>query len=328
MLACGARTSAAHGARDLKKNTAHLLGTTEMKFRIIEDQRETFPIRVLCDVMGVSAAEVFMPGAVAPKAHARQPIAPCSPRSGAFIWPIAGRYGAPRIRAALREPGAHGKAAAAVERLMRHHDIRAINSATVPDMQLRTAVTIGPSLPPAQSELRCRSAQSSLACRHNLCANLGRLALSGCRARSFTRKIVGWAMRDHIRAELTIAALTRPSNAKSRRLAYPSLGSRRATRVQPVVATVVYELTVRARQMPLQVFSSQGFCEGLVLRPAPPPQEHPCCGRSGRCLSGNTAATAHWYFVRCRAATAVRVAENRRPGPCRSSACMLRHLRP
>ena len=27
-----------------------------MKFRIIEDQRETFPIRVLCDVMGVSAA--------------------------------------------------------------------------------------------------------------------------------------------------------------------------------------------------------------------------------------------------------------------------------
>ena len=25
-----------------KKNTAHLLGTTEMKFRIIEDQRETF----------------------------------------------------------------------------------------------------------------------------------------------------------------------------------------------------------------------------------------------------------------------------------------------
>ena len=30
-----------------------------MKFRIIEDQRETFPIRVLCDVMGVSAAGYY-----------------------------------------------------------------------------------------------------------------------------------------------------------------------------------------------------------------------------------------------------------------------------
>jgi len=27
-----------------------------MKFRIIEDQRETFPVRVLCDVMAVSPA--------------------------------------------------------------------------------------------------------------------------------------------------------------------------------------------------------------------------------------------------------------------------------
>jgi hypothetical protein len=50
MPACGARTSA-----EILKNTAHLLGTTEMKFRIIDDQRETFPVRVLCDVMGVSA---------------------------------------------------------------------------------------------------------------------------------------------------------------------------------------------------------------------------------------------------------------------------------
>ena len=30
-----------------------------MKFRIIEDQRETFPIRVLCDVMGVSPAGYY-----------------------------------------------------------------------------------------------------------------------------------------------------------------------------------------------------------------------------------------------------------------------------
>ena len=44
--------------------------------------------------------------------------------------------------------------------------------------------------------------------RPHLRANRGRVALSGRRARLFSRKIVGRAMRDHVRAELTIAALT------------------------------------------------------------------------------------------------------------------------
>ena len=30
-----------------------------MKFRLIEDQREAFPVRVMCDVMGVSAAGYY-----------------------------------------------------------------------------------------------------------------------------------------------------------------------------------------------------------------------------------------------------------------------------
>ena len=42
-----------------------------MKFRIIEDQREMFPIRVLCDVMGVSPAGYYAWRA-GPKAHARR----------------------------------------------------------------------------------------------------------------------------------------------------------------------------------------------------------------------------------------------------------------
>ena len=59
-----------------------------MKFRVIEDQRETFPVRVLCDVMGVSAAG-YLPGAAAPKAPARRPIVLCLPRSVDSIWAIA-----------------------------------------------------------------------------------------------------------------------------------------------------------------------------------------------------------------------------------------------
>ena len=86
----------AHGARDLKKNTAHLLGTTEMKFRIIEDQRETFPIRVLCDVMGVSAAGYY--------AWRGRPESPRKTANRALLAEIRslhlahrGRYGAPKF---------------------------------------------------------------------------------------------------------------------------------------------------------------------------------------------------------------------------------------
>jgi transposase-like protein len=40
----------------LKKNAAHFLGSAEMKFRLIADQRETC---VMCDVMGVSPAGYY-----------------------------------------------------------------------------------------------------------------------------------------------------------------------------------------------------------------------------------------------------------------------------
>ena len=59
-----------------------------MKFRIIEDQRETFPIRVLCDVMGVSPAGYY--------AWRGRPESPRKTANRALlaeirslIWPIA-----------------------------------------------------------------------------------------------------------------------------------------------------------------------------------------------------------------------------------------------
>ena len=158
-----------------------------MKFRIIEDQRETFPIRVLCDVMGVSAAGDY--------AWRGRPESPRKTANRALLAEIRslhlahrGRYGAPRIHVALRDLG-HTASRGRIERLMRHHGIiKGNNSATVPDMHYGQPSRLAHRSQPAQSELCCRSAQSGLACRHNLCANLGRLALSGCRARSFHKE--------------------------------------------------------------------------------------------------------------------------------------------
>ena len=53
-----------------------------MKFRLIEDQRETFPVRIVYDVMGVSPGSML--GVAGPKTRVRRPIAPCWARSGAL----------------------------------------------------------------------------------------------------------------------------------------------------------------------------------------------------------------------------------------------------
>jgi transposase-like protein len=39
--------SAADGARHFKKGRGHLLGTAEMRFRLIEDHRDIWPVRVM-----------------------------------------------------------------------------------------------------------------------------------------------------------------------------------------------------------------------------------------------------------------------------------------
>ncbi len=95
-----------------------------MKFRLIEDQREAFPVRVMCDVMGVSAAGYY--------AWRGRPESPRKAANRALLTEIRrvhlahrGRYGVPRIHAALHSLG-HTASRGRIERLMRHHGIRAI----------------------------------------------------------------------------------------------------------------------------------------------------------------------------------------------------------
>src|SRR3977135_1229884 len=97
-----------------------------MKFRLIEDQRETFPVRIMCDVMGVSPAGYY--------AWRGRPESPRKTANRALLTGIRrghathrGRYAAPRVHAATRGPG-HTASRGRVERLMRHHGIRAITS--------------------------------------------------------------------------------------------------------------------------------------------------------------------------------------------------------
>jgi putative transposase len=95
-----------------------------MKFRLIAAQREMFPVRVMRDAMGVSPAGYY--------AWRSRPESPRKAANHALLTEIRrvhtahrGRYGAPRIHAALRA-GGYMASRGRVERLMRHHGIRAI----------------------------------------------------------------------------------------------------------------------------------------------------------------------------------------------------------
>jgi putative transposase len=176
-----------------------------MKFRLIEDQRKMFPVRVLCDVMGVSPAGYY--------AWRGRPESLRKAVNRVLLSEIRrlhvvhrGRYGAPRIHAALRRLG-HTASRGRVERLMRHHGIRAMpRRFRVCTTDSRHDLPVAPNWL-AQNFAALRPNQVWLADITYVPTSEGWLYLAVV-LDLFTRKIVGWAMRDHMRAELTIAALT------------------------------------------------------------------------------------------------------------------------
>lgn len=95
-----------------------------MKFRLVEDQRAAFSVRVLCRVLGVSPAGYY--------AWRGRPESPRKTANRALlteVWRVhiahRRRYGAPRIHATLRAEG-YRASRGRIERLMHHHGIRAL----------------------------------------------------------------------------------------------------------------------------------------------------------------------------------------------------------
>ena len=118
-----------------------------------------------------------------------------------------GRYGSPRLQAALRAEGrqiSRGR----VERLMRAHGIRAIAGRRVRPVTTnsRHALPVAPNLLDRQFAVT-RPNTVWLADMTYLPTGEGWLYLAAVLDLA-TRKIVGWSMRQHMRAELTCAALT------------------------------------------------------------------------------------------------------------------------
>jgi putative transposase len=176
-----------------------------MRFRFIEDRRADYPVALMCEVLGVSPAGYY--------AWRSRPESRRSAANRALVDDIKrvhrdtrGRYGSPRIHVELKAQG-RGASRGRIERLMRRHGIRAIMARP---RRVRTTDSRH-DLPTAPNLLdRSFSAtapnQVWLADITYIETDQGWLYLAAVMD-LYSRRIVGWAMADHLRASLPLAAL-------------------------------------------------------------------------------------------------------------------------
>jgi putative transposase len=177
-----------------------------MRFRQIEDQRGIWPVRIMCDALSVSASGYYA-WRSRPESARKIAIRGLLDDIQRVHAHHRERYGAPRIHAELRAEG-QIISRKRIERVMRRHGIRA----RAPRRYRVCTTDSKHSLPVAanlldQNFVAERPNQVWLADITYIPTGEGWLYLAVI-LDLFTRKVVGWAMRDHMRAELTIAALT------------------------------------------------------------------------------------------------------------------------
>ena len=177
-----------------------------MRFGFVAAHAVSWPVRTLCRVLGVSASGYY--------AWRERPDSTRRTANRQLLGDIQrlhaehhGRYGSPRVHAALRTEGrtvSRGR----VERLMRAASLRATAARrfrpTTTDS--RHALPVAPNLLRQEFVAEAPN-QVWLADITYLHTGEGWLYLAAILDLA-TRKVVGWSMREHMRAELTCAALT------------------------------------------------------------------------------------------------------------------------
>ena len=184
-----------------------------MRFVFIEQPVGAFPVRLMCRVLEVSASGFY--------AWRSRPESTRTAANQHLLVDLRrlqsqhhGRYGSPRMHAALRAQG-RGCSRGRVERLMRRHGIRALagrrfRSCTTDS---RHVLPVAPNLL-AQRFVAPAPGRVWLAAVTYIATGEGWLHRAAVLDLA-TRKpdaerqseIVGWSMRDHMRTELTLAAL-------------------------------------------------------------------------------------------------------------------------
>ena len=176
-----------------------------MRFGFVEQHARTWPVRLMCRVLGVSTSGYY--------GWRSRPESTRSATNRQLLEDVRrihaghhGRYGSPRVHAALRAEG-RSASRGRVERLMRRHGIRALAG-----RRFRPCTTDSRHNLPIAPNLLKQAFSASVPNRVWLAdvtylpTREGWLYLAAMLDLA-TRKVVGWSMRDHMRTELTTAAL-------------------------------------------------------------------------------------------------------------------------
>jgi putative transposase len=176
-----------------------------MRFRFIEDHRADYPVTIMCGALDVSPAGYY--------AWRSRTESPRSAANRELLDHISrvhrdtrGRYGSPRIHVELKAQG-RGVSRGRIERLMRRHGIRAIMARPrrVRTTDSRHDHPIAPNLLNRNFSAAAPN-QIWLTDITYVETGQGWLYLAAVMD-LYSRRIVGWAMDDHLRTELPLAAL-------------------------------------------------------------------------------------------------------------------------
>jgi putative transposase len=175
-----------------------------MKFRLIEAKKAQHPVSLLCSVLGVSRAGYY--------AWKRRWISPRARRDGELTELIRevhdqseGSYGWPRVHAELRARGVR-VSRKRVARLMRQAGlsgllVRRRGKTTIRVPGVRPAPDlVGRDFNPAGPNRLWAADLTEIATREGV---LNLAVVIDC----YSRRVVGWAMAEHRRAELVVEAL-------------------------------------------------------------------------------------------------------------------------
>src|SRR3954468_8267208 len=189
-----------------------------MTFRLIEAEKAQHPVSRLCSVLGVTRAGYYAWRERGPSSRARGD-AELAPLIGRIFVESLETYSAPRVHAELRE--AHGIRVGRkrVARLMRQLELEGVSRrgkrrrATIPDPAAAPAPDlVGRRFTAARPNDLWRAAITYLPTPE------GSLFLAVV-LDVYSRRIVGWSMRDDLETELVVDALGMRSPGASRRWA-------------------------------------------------------------------------------------------------------------
>jgi len=177
-----------------------------MRFRLIEAEKTQHPVSLLCSVLGVSRA-----GYYSWRGRGSSPRALADDRLAGMIARVFKEshetYGAPRIQAELADDHGWGVGTKRVARLMRE-----LGLAGVSRRRKGLTTTVRATQAPAAPDLVRRQFRASgpdrlwVADITYVSSWQGYVFLA-CVIDAWSRKVVGWSMRDDLRSELVVDAL-------------------------------------------------------------------------------------------------------------------------